>query len=85
MERRYTQDPVSIRPWHSATGIAVADAKIAAGSLEDARLWFRRVLVRDPLNPEALQGLATVLNLLGDTVGAEAVCAELSDINDESC
>ncbi|WP_372340468.1 hypothetical protein [Parvularcula sp. IMCC14364] len=53
--------------------------------MEDARLWFRRVLVRDPLNPEALQGLATVLNLLGDTVGAEAVCAELSDINDESC
>ena len=85
MERNYNEDPVGIRPWHSATGLAVADAKVSAGSLEEGRLWFRRVLARDPLNPDALKGLASVLKELGDEIAADAVCAELAAAGGGQC
>ena len=85
MERRFDEEPIGIRPWHSAIGLSVAERKTAMGELEDGRLWYRRVLARDPLNADAMRGLAGVLNRLGDPAGAEAVCIELAFVSDEVC
>lgn len=85
MERRFDEEPVSIRPWHSAIGLSVAERKTTMGALEDGRLWYRRVLARDPLNAEAVRGLAAVLNRLGDPAAAEAICLELAAVSDEAC
>ncbi|RAN41225.1 winged helix-turn-helix domain-containing protein [Hyphomonas sp. GM-8P] len=85
MERKYDEDPVAIRPWHSNVGIQVAQAKTDAGAFEDAELWYRRVLAFDPLNPDAVRGLADLLNSFGDPAGAEAMCIQLEKASDESC
>ena len=57
MDRQYEQDPVGVQNWHSATGLAIVDAKIEAGAQQEANLWLQRVLARDPLNREAQQRL----------------------------
>lgn len=85
MERRFDEETVSIRPWHSAIGISVAARKAANNELEESRLWYRRVLARDPLNADAVRGLAETLNRLGDEAEADAICAELSVASDERC
>ena len=85
MERRYKEESVSIRPWHSAIGISVASAEFEAGQFEESRLWYRRVLARDPLNAEAVRGLSQTLQRLGDEVGAEAVCRDLATSSGDSC
>lgn len=85
MERRYEEESVSIRPWHSAIGIAIASAEFEAGKFEESRLWYRRVLARDPLNAEAVRGLSQTLKRLGDHIGAEAVCRELATASGNSC
>jgi transcriptional activator of cad operon len=85
MERRFDEETVSIRPWHSAIGISVAARKAAIDELEESRLWYRRVLARDPLNSDAVRGLAETLKRLGDESGAAAVCAELAGASDERC
>lgn len=85
MERRYGEDPVGIRPWHSAVGLAVADAKVEAGVPQEAELWYRRVLALDPLNPDAVRGLAGLLVQYGDQAGADALCSELARASGETC
>ncbi|MEO1660908.1 MAG: winged helix-turn-helix domain-containing protein [Pseudomonadota bacterium] len=85
MERRYEEESVSIRPWHSAIGIFVASAEFEAGKFEESRLWYRRVLARDPLNAEAVRGLSQTLKQLGDDIGAEAVCRELATASEDRC
>ena len=85
MERRYEEESVSIRPWHSAIGMSVAWAEYEAGRFEESRLWYRRVLARDPLNAEAVRGLSQTLQRLGDEVGAEAICRDLAKAGGDSC
>lgn len=85
MERRYSDDPVSIHLWHSATGITVAENYAEAGKTEEAELWYRRVLSLDPLNVEAVRGLASLLDQYGDPAGADALCAELERVSGETC
>lgn len=85
MERRYEEESVSIRPWHSAIGISVAAAEYEAGEFEKSRLWYRRVLARDPLNAEAVRGLSKALKRLGDDSNAEAVCRELATASEDRC
>ncbi len=85
MERKYVEDPVAIRPWHSNVGIQVAQAKTDTGTFEDAELWYRRVLALDPLNPDAVRGLADIRNSFGDPAGAEALCNQLEEASNESC
>lgn len=53
MDRQYEKDPVGVQNWHSATGLAIVDAKIEDGNQQEANLWLQRVLARDPLNQEA--------------------------------
>lgn len=85
MERLYEEETVSIRPWHSAIGMSVASAEFEADEFEESRLWYRRVLARDPLNAEAVRGLSQTLKQLGDDTGAEAVCRELATASGDSC
>jgi len=85
MERRYADDPVEIRPWHSEVGLSVARSKQALGALEEAELWYRRVLSLDPLNREAVRGLTQLLENAGDTADATALCEELARATGEGC
>lgn len=85
MERRYAVDPVEIRPWHSEVGLSVARHKLEAGALEEAELWYRRVLTLDPLNAEAVRGLSGILSASGDAAEATALCADLEQATGEAC
>lgn len=85
MERRYAVDPVEIRPWHSEVGLSVARHKLEAGALEEAELWYRRVLTLDPLNAEAVRGLSGILAASGDGAEASALCADLQQATGEAC
>ncbi|MGP1275136.1 MAG: winged helix-turn-helix domain-containing protein [Caulobacterales bacterium] len=85
MERRYGDDPVAIRPWHSTTGLAVARAMAENGETAQSALWYRRVLARDPLNADAVRELAQLLESSGDAEGAAALCAGLARAGGETC
>lgn len=85
MERGYAADPVGIRPWHSAVGLSVARAKQEAVALEEAELWYRRVLNLDPLNGEAVRGLSGLLREAGDADEADALCDALARASGETC
>ena len=85
MERQFAVDATSIRPWQSAIGLSVAVADAEAGNLLESKLWYRRVLARDPLNPEAILGLAETLRKLGDDREANALCAMLSGTAKDAC
>ena len=77
MSRDYAANPVAIRPWQSEVGLTVARLRAEAGEPQQAELWYRRVLALDPLNVEAVNGLASVLRDGGDEQGAVALCREL--------
>jgi len=85
MARDYAADPVAIRPWHSEVGLLVAQLRAEAGEPQQAELWFRRVLALDPLNADALTGLAERLQASGDEQGANALCRELEAVSVEGC
>lgn len=85
MERKFVSDPVAIRPWHSSIGLAVADLHAAAEAWDESKLWFQRVLSRDPLNAEAVRGLANVLRRLGETSRAQLLCEDLESATAETC
>ena len=85
MSRDYAANPVAIRPWHSAVGLSVARLRAEAGEPQQAELWYRRVLALDPLNAEAVNGLAAVLREGGDEAGADALCRELEAAGGGRC
>lgn len=85
MSRDYAVNPVAIRPWHSEVGLAVARLRAEAGAPQQAELWYRRVLALDPLNAEAVKGLARLLRAGGDEPGAEALCRELEAAGGGRC
>lgn len=85
MSRDYAANPVAIRPWQSEVGLAVARLRAEAGEPQQAELWYRRVLALDPLNAEAVTGLAMVLRDGGDEAGADALCRELEAAGGGRC
>ena len=85
MERKFVSNPVAIRPWHSSIGLAVADFHTEAQAWEESKLWFQRVLSRDPLNADAVRGLANVLRRLGDASRAQLICEDLEAATGTAC
>ncbi|MGJ3230359.1 MAG: tetratricopeptide repeat protein [Oceanicaulis sp.] len=85
MERGYRDDPVAVGAWQSEIGVAVARRLEAAGRPADAELWYRRVLAIDPVNAEAVAGLANLLRASGDAAGAEALCDAHRRRTGEAC
>lgn len=85
MQRRYSEDEAMVRPWQSAIGLIIAARKREAGALSEAELWYRRVLALDPLNREAVSGLAGLLRRAGDTSEADALCADLERRSGDVC
>ncbi|WP_440957292.1 winged helix-turn-helix domain-containing protein [Oceanicaulis sp. LC35] len=85
MSRDYAANPVAIRPWQSEVGLAVARLRAEAGAPQQAELWYRRVLALDPLNADAVKGLAAVLRESGDEQGAQALCRELETAGGGLC
>ncbi len=79
MSRVYDEQAVRIRPWYSQTGLSIAADHLALGAGEEAERWYRRVLHWDPLNAEALEGLAAQLFARGDIIAARETCALLPD------
>ncbi len=85
MSRRYSEDAVLVRPWQSEVGLVVAERKQEAGDLAAAESWYRRVLAADPLNRDAVSGLAGLLRDSGDRAGADALCEDLARRTGEGC
>ena len=85
MSRRFAEDAVLIQPWQSQVGLSVAARKLETSELTEAELWYRRVLSADPLNHEAVNGLAALLREAGDAQGAEALCEDLLRRTGKGC
>lgn len=85
MQRRYSEDEAMVRPWQSAIGLIIAGRKREAGALSEAELWYRRVLALDPMNREAVSGLADLLRRSGDIREGDALCADLERRSGETC
>lgn len=85
MERKFVSNPVAIRPWHSSIGLAVAEYHAEAQAWEESKLWFQRVLSRDPLNAEAVRGLSNILRRLGDAPRADLICEDLEAATGTAC
>lgn len=77
MEHVYDAEPQRIRPWLAQVGVLVARRHTAAGRLEQAEDWYRRVLTEAPLHADAVIGLATLLKQKGDADGAARLCSDL--------
>lgn len=77
MERGYARNPVQIRPWHAQLGVSIARRYAADGDPPTAETWYRRVLAKSPLHPEATRGLAELMREGGDNAAAARLCAEL--------
>jgi len=65
LERRASADPADV-----PTQLALADAYIDAGRMNDAATAYTKVLNQDPNNVAALDGIALVLFRSGETRGA---------------
>lgn len=86
MSRVYESQTVQIRPWYSGTGLDIAASHAARGNPAEAERWYRRVLQWDPLNPDALTGVAVILRARGDMAGVRETCAPLIDDGErETC
>ena len=85
MEDSYAADPVAIRPWHSAVGTTIAEHHLSRTNFAEGKEWFERVLTRDPLNAQAVRGLAQTLQKLGDPSRAKIICDELEAVTKDQC
>jgi tetratricopeptide (TPR) repeat protein len=77
MRERYDEDIAQIRPWYAALGNMIADRHRAAGHMDAAETWYRRVLDHSPLHEAATAGLASVLSARGEHDAAQALCRDL--------
>ena len=67
-----------VGPWIVEMGVAIGDRHEADGRVEDAEIWYRRVLGFEPLHPTATCALARRLERSGDVATAERLREELS-------
>lgn len=77
MDKSYTSEPQKIGQWQGHLGTVIAQSYLQQAQLEDAEIWFRRVLSISPLDRDASIGLAAILRVNGDKVQAESICQEL--------
>lgn len=78
MGKRYARDSQRIGRWQAELGTKIGDTFLAAGRIELAEQWYRRVLEHTPLHVDATLGLASVRNQMGDTKEAQSLCANLN-------
>lgn len=78
MERDYAEAPQRVGPWQGAVGVAVGKLQDSLGHREEAELWYRRVLEKYPLDPEATRHLARLLEAGGDRAQAAQLCRNLN-------
>lgn len=74
MTRVYDREAPRVRPWYAPLGVLIGDRHAAAGRLETAAHWYRKVLDYAPLNEGATFGLARVLTRERDARGAARLC-----------
>lgn len=79
MDRSYQEEPQRIGPWQAALGVAIGEGHEALGAPHEAEIWYRRVLVQTPFEPEATVRLAGLLKSAGDAAEANRLCAALTE------
>ncbi|MEM9056221.1 MAG: hypothetical protein AAGD86_02015, partial [Pseudomonadota bacterium] len=77
MQRRYDLEPQRIGPWHAPLGVHIGDTHEALGGIQEAEVWYRRVLRLSPYDPAATAGLAQILATSGDLRQALSLCRNL--------
>lgn len=78
MGKRYARDAQRIGRWQAELGATIGGTFLDAGRIELAEQWYRRVLEHTPLHVDATVGLASVRNQMGDSQGAQSLCANLN-------
>lgn len=77
MTRVYDSETPRVRPWYAPLGVLIGDRHAAAGEVQVAEIWYRKVLVYAPLNLGATSGLADLRSRARDPDGARAICQAL--------
>ena len=77
MQRLYDREPQKIGPWHAPLGVTIGRLHEQLGNLDEAEVWYRRILRLSPYEPEAPARLATILAASGDLREALALCRNL--------
>ncbi len=77
MERVYVTKPHHVGPWHAALGVVIGEGYEALGQIQEAEIWYRRILVRAPFEPEATVRLAHIVADAGDKTEADRLCRTL--------
>lgn len=78
MTENYDREPVHIRPWYPEIGRLIGNKHAAAGRLEDAEIWYRRVLEHSPYHVTTTIDLAKLLHAAGDRQKAAELCRSLT-------
>ncbi len=78
MTENYDREPVHIRPWYPEIGRLIGNKHAAAGRLEDAEIWYRRVLEHSPYHVSTTIALAKLLHAAGDRQKAAELCRNLT-------
>ncbi|MEN7343110.1 MAG: winged helix-turn-helix domain-containing protein [Pseudomonadota bacterium] len=77
MTDAYQIEPQRVGPWQTALGVGIGQQYETLGARTEAELWYRRVLVQAPYEPEATVGLARLLTAAGESGEARALCQGL--------
>lgn len=78
MTRTYHRETVHIRPWYPEIGRLIGNKHAAAGRLENAEIWYRRVLEHTPYHVATTIDLAQLLHAAGDRQKAAELCRNLT-------
>lgn len=77
MDRSYLSEPQRIGPWQAALGVLIGKLREEEGALQEAEIWYRRVLGIAPLQVEGTTRLASLLIANGDREQALSLCRNL--------
>ncbi len=77
MQRMYALEPQRVGPWHAPLGVVIGEAYEDMGQAQEAEIWYRRILLLSPYQPDATAHLAEILAASGDLREALVLCRNL--------
>ena len=65
-----------VNPWLADFGAHIADKYLSLNKVQEAEIWYRKVLSFAPFNSNATKGLVAILKQTGDDSAAQRLCLE---------
>ncbi|BDX08367.1 winged helix-turn-helix domain-containing protein [Planctobacterium marinum] len=86
MQKVRVAQSARVNPWLADFGAHIASKYSSMGRLQEAEIWYRKVLNFAPFNSNATKGLVEILKSAGDDIAAQRLCLEyLQRIGNDIC